>query len=406
LPLKPMSKLPYMELLPTTPLGQASWSLLAQRPASLAEIKAWFDHDPSLNYGIITGKASLNGFYCVDIDRPKKMNLHVPPTTAVKTGRGSHYYFQHQEDIETKTFPWGELKGRSSYIVGPGSIHESGHVYDFWEELSISEIGIAELPEWALNGNVGHSGEAAGDQATLHNTNTSKDTKEEWHRNNSVTMPQGMDALERLNQNPDIAIKIMELCGRSVKALNKAFSCPIPGHSEAKPSAALYHEQGRPIILHDFHGKDPERRFWPLVDVYASCKTGKALKLREGERAIWWLRALHEIGYISPPVLPKYSLPGDAPADAVKCYEGFCYLLELRQLYEPSDTAPYNRNFAARWCRCDVEVIRRGMRWLLKEGYLFIAERGRPNTNKDGPALTMFKIGRPKGGFNHDDPKG
>jgi hypothetical protein len=46
LPLKPASKTPYMELLPATRTGQASWSLYSLRPASESEVKDWFIFNP------------------------------------------------------------------------------------------------------------------------------------------------------------------------------------------------------------------------------------------------------------------------------------------------------------------------------------------------------------------------
>jgi hypothetical protein len=199
-----------------------------------------------------------------------------------------------------------------------------------------------------------------------------------------------------LNQDPETAFKIMALCGREINRIGKAFTCPLPGHSERKPSASLYQEPGRPIVLNDFHEREAGRFSWPLVDVYASIKIGKALQLKKGERAAWWLRALHEIGAVNPGVIAKYELPKGVKQDVITAYNGFCYLLELRQLYEPSNMAPFNRKFAARWCLTDTETIRRGMYWLLRNGYLYIAERGRPNTAPEGSALTFFAIGRPK----------
>ncbi len=394
LPLRPAGKYPYTELLPTTAMCQSSWSLLSLRPADESEIRRWFEYDPDLNYGIITGVGCRalqgNGLYVVDVDRPKKFRENLPGTVAVKTGRGSHYLFQAVEGIGSRGFPWGELKGAGGYVVGPGSVHESGHVYTFYEMLSPADTLIYDLPRWALPVDEVTAGEVPDLKV-----NSKTRQPERRHRYNSVPMPR-IKELENLNQEEAIAVGIMRLCGREVKGLKKAFACPLPGHTDKKPSAALYHKPGRPIILHDFHSQDDDKRFWPLVDVYASCIIGKCVTLKSGERVYWWLRALHQMNIISPPIVPKYALPENTRADVKKVYAGFCYLLELRQLYEESKMAPFNRKFAARWCLTDKDAIRRGMRWLLKEGYLFISQRGRPNTDPEGPALTFFSLGVPK----------
>lgn len=390
LPLRPADKVPYMELLPTNAFGQASWMLLALRSASEAEIKTWFEYDPECNYGIITGPASIGGLFVLDIDDPGKIppGTHIPPTVAVKTGRGTHYYYRCSQEINTKTFPFGELKGSSGYVVGPGSLHPSGTVYEFYDTLGPADIAIEGLPEWCVKDSCRASG-----GAVLLNTSETETGKR--HRNNSVTMPDSFEQLEKLNQEPEIALRIMELCGRKVDKLKKAFTCPLPGHGERKPSAALYQEPGRPIVLNDFHEKEEGRRMWPLVDVFASVKIGKTQRLPKGERAVWWLRALDELGYINRPKLFKNGLPKDAKPEAKIVYDGFCYLLELRQLYQESAITPFNRNFAARWCLTDVNTIKRGVTYLLRHKYLVITEHGRPNTAEGGPALTMFKIGRP-----------
>jgi len=383
-------------------MGQSSWSLLALRPASEAEIRRWFDHDPGLNYGIITGvpcNALKGNSLCImDVDRPKRLPKHdapVPATVTVRTKRGSHYYFQSGDEVLSKKFPWGELKAAGGYVVGPGSIHESGHVYSFYEMLSPTEADILEIPSWLISGALQANVEASRANP-LNSTLPKTEANQFLHRKNSFTMQQGrFKELWELNKDPETAIGIMGLCGRDVRGMKKAFLCPIPGHSDRNPSAALYQEPGKAIILHDFHSADEERLFWPIVDVYASCKVGRALRLRQGERAIWWLRALHDLGVVNPPIIPKYELPYNAPASVKKVYAGFCYLLELRQLYEESRVTPFNRQFAARWCMADEKTVRNAVGWLLRKGHLFISERGRPHGHKEGSALTLFSLGRP-----------
>ena len=84
---------------------------------------------------------------------------------------------------------------------------------------------------------------------------------------------------------------------REVTRIGKAFCCPLPGHEERKPSAALWQRPGEPIMLIDFHMRPQQpdsaeyaaanpdidqeavtapQMHWMLPDVYAACKTGKA----------------------------------------------------------------------------------------------------------------------------------
>ena len=410
LPLRPKSKIPYIELLPSSRQGQASWSLYQLRPPSESEIKDWFLYDPECNYGIITGQAS-GGLYVLDVDQPRKLpkgkGKELPATVTVKTGRGCHYYFYHEEELTGKTFPFGDLKGEGGYIVGPGSIHENGQVYGFYELLSPADIEIEKLPQWIGNFEASRAPAPTYCPETLiKQSSTTKDLKTykplkpgEGVRKNSLTCSPSFDQLWRLNQDPATAFKIMALCGREVDRIGKAFTCPIPGHSERKPSAALWQgdSEGDAVVFHDFHEREAGRFTWPLVDVYASVKVGKALKLQKGERAIWWLRALHEIGAVNPPVLKGYELPGDVNKQTRKLYNGFIYLLELRQLYSPQDSAPFSWSFAGRWCGIkSAKYIQKAMAYLLETGFLYMKQPGVKIGEGEGPRSALFAIGRPK----------
>ena len=148
LPLKPASKIPYYQLLPTTREGQASWNLYSLRCATESEVKDWFICDPECNYGILTG----HGFYVLDVDNVRKLPKEsLPPTVTVKSGKGIHYYYKCEQELPGKKFDFGELKSEGGYIVGPGSVHKNGKVYEFYDMLSLAEIEIAILPEWLQN---------------------------------------------------------------------------------------------------------------------------------------------------------------------------------------------------------------------------------------------------------------
>jgi hypothetical protein len=419
LPLKPKGKKPYWPLIPIVN-GKYSWAVYRKKPPSAADIKAWFEYDPDVNIGIITGPSSMGGLYVLDLDKKPPASFGpLPPTVIVKSGRpnGWHYYFTCNKEL--KTVPLGPkgslgcLQGVGHYMAAAGSIHHSGAVYEYADGLSLEQIEIAPLPEWLADGrkrnkyipnckeqiiNSEASRPPAPNNCIIQSGINTPFQNRHRNKKNIVSMRTlSFPDLEGLNERPEIAFKLMAICGRQVNKIGKAFSCPLPGHVEENPSAALYQEAGRPIILNDFHFEKHEtgRFSWPLVDVYASVVVGKPLKLRKGERAIWWLRALDEMGELNLPGLVRRELPQEAKQAVRIAYDGFCYLLRLRQLYEPSQAAPFNRTFAAKWCNTDTDTIRRGMSWLLSRGYLTIASRGRPNHAEGGPALTFFAIGMP-----------
>jgi len=101
--------------------GSSSWTPLAARPASDPEIRAWFEHDPSANVGIICGQAS-RGLVVADFDRPVSAGeLQHPPTVIAEAKRGPHIYFQAPGRVDTTETAWGELRGEGSYVVAPPS---------------------------------------------------------------------------------------------------------------------------------------------------------------------------------------------------------------------------------------------------------------------------------------------
>ncbi len=107
------------------------WSDFTERAATPEQLQQW---DASqLNVGVICGEASR----CVvlDVDSPEAQavidELGLPPTPWVKTGRGAHYYFKRPAGGIRNTAMIDGLKldfrGDGGYVVGHGSIHESGH---------------------------------------------------------------------------------------------------------------------------------------------------------------------------------------------------------------------------------------------------------------------------------------
>ncbi|MCX5653265.1 MAG: phage/plasmid primase, P4 family [Planctomycetota bacterium] len=129
-----------------------------------ATLKAWWAKWPDANIGIATGPGS--GLFAVDVD-----SLHggdvsfddleakhgkLPDTVVVLTGNGRHYYLKYPADGRTIRNSAGKLgagldiRGDGGYVVGAGSIHISGRLYQYEASSDIGEVEIAAAPEWLL----------------------------------------------------------------------------------------------------------------------------------------------------------------------------------------------------------------------------------------------------------------
>jgi hypothetical protein len=125
----------------------------------------WFKYEPELNYGVRLGQEighTGKMIVVVDVDRYKvggaealeeleKVHDRLPATVEVLTGGGgSHYYFL--ADCKLKFV--GKM-GRNidlkvnGYVVGPGSVHQSGRRYEMEASSDLFEgHAMADLPRW------------------------------------------------------------------------------------------------------------------------------------------------------------------------------------------------------------------------------------------------------------------
>ena len=128
IPLKPRSKVPAVE-----------WKQFQHRLATFEELEAWFA-TPGYNIGIVTGKPS--GIFVIDADSPEAISWalrNLPPCNLrVRTAKGLHLYYPFSGDVRLLNKTRLKVDGRTleldvraqgAYIVGPGSIHPSGHIY-------------------------------------------------------------------------------------------------------------------------------------------------------------------------------------------------------------------------------------------------------------------------------------
>lgn len=133
-PLKPRGK---------TPLVKGGFKAATVDPN---QIRAWWQQWPTANIGIATGRAS--GLLVFDIDgKPgldelaKLTRLHgpIPSTPVVVTSRGWHIYLALPQGdagrIPCSSGDGLDVRGDGGYVVAPPSVHESGHVYYWANEL-------------------------------------------------------------------------------------------------------------------------------------------------------------------------------------------------------------------------------------------------------------------------------
>jgi hypothetical protein len=118
---------------------------------SVHNVHHWWSGNPR-NVGIHCGKS---GLLVVDEDAPDEFarfatdhRVVIPETYTVTTAKGKHYYFRDTENgaLSTKEGAFGDYKinirSGNGYVVGPGSLHETGVVY------TADGGTIAPLPPW------------------------------------------------------------------------------------------------------------------------------------------------------------------------------------------------------------------------------------------------------------------
>jgi len=132
---------------PATPDGFKSASKDIERVSKL-----WAGRK-GLNVGVSTGKPS--NMFVIDIDSEEGEialnNMgHIPNTLTVKTGKGKHLFFKYPgKEVVTKRgiINGVDVRGDGGYVAGVGSIHSSGHVYEFINPLE----EISEAPDFIID---------------------------------------------------------------------------------------------------------------------------------------------------------------------------------------------------------------------------------------------------------------
>jgi hypothetical protein len=124
---------------PRTPNG------LKDASADLDQVTKWWKEWPDANIGVPTGRPS--GLMVLDIDDPSLvLDKALPYTVKVNTGRGWHLWFK-APPTEVRSFkvePGLDLRCDGGYVMGPGSTHITGTVY----EVADDKAPIGDAPEW------------------------------------------------------------------------------------------------------------------------------------------------------------------------------------------------------------------------------------------------------------------
>src|SRR5215212_3173959 len=117
-------------------------------------IISWFA-GAARNIGISCG---ASGLVVIDEDSlgefhryAEEHHVTIPTTMIVTTAKGRHYYFAARSDIPLGNGE-GALKGyainvrgRNGYVVGPGSVHQTGVIYTITDAAT-----IATIPDWLI----------------------------------------------------------------------------------------------------------------------------------------------------------------------------------------------------------------------------------------------------------------
>lgn len=127
--------------------------------ADLGVVSAWLETYEGCNWGIATGAAS--NLLVLDIDgddgirsllKFDREGNQLPETLLVSTGRGTHIYFTWPEGVNIRNSAGKigaglDIRGEGGYVLAPPSVHPSGAVYQFVDELQ----DVAPAPAWLLS---------------------------------------------------------------------------------------------------------------------------------------------------------------------------------------------------------------------------------------------------------------
>jgi len=128
------------------------WSWAKESTNDSARLARTFGRGPR-NVGVDCGRSRL---LVLDEDAPGELERlcltqgrELPETLTVRTGKGRHVYYRQPADVPFTNTTGGlrayriDVRGRGGYVIGPGSLHQTGRVYTV-----ATAAPIAPVPEW------------------------------------------------------------------------------------------------------------------------------------------------------------------------------------------------------------------------------------------------------------------
>ena len=135
-------------------LPNGEWRQFQDRHPTHAELKTWFGNGVQRNAAVVCGPSRV---VVVESDTPEAeawVAANLPSTPmATRSGRGIHRYYQMpaswpaDETLPRTIGPLNvEVKSGDQYVVLPGSVHPSGHVYAEIEPWPSTLEAVPEFP--------------------------------------------------------------------------------------------------------------------------------------------------------------------------------------------------------------------------------------------------------------------
>lgn len=143
------------------PRNGDNWREYAKHPLTMAHVRnLWgFEQKARFNIGILTG---ASGLVVVDADSreaARELYRRLPKTDMMtKTANGGHFFYRSPDQElgpRVKVVVQGvvaDIRAGASYVVGPGSIHPTGKLYERIGEWSEPPVFDPKWIEQSVNG--------------------------------------------------------------------------------------------------------------------------------------------------------------------------------------------------------------------------------------------------------------
>jgi hypothetical protein len=263
----------------------------------------------------------------------------------------------------------------NGYAILPGHAHASGRVYEWVPGLSILELSLAEVPDWAIA-----LTREARSKTSSPGRSKAKPSGNAGRRSLSSSL------LDQFNAD-ETARRLLARHG-IVYEESAPFLCFLPGHREETPSANIWRTPEGALVYRDFHRRDG-RGSYRLADVFAATVTGTVRVLGRGEQVVWGIRMLADMGLLGLPEFPVFPPDRLTPGHR-KVWDGLVLLARCRAAYGDLGPFPLGWEFAALWCGVSKATAARAIKGLWASCHLRATKR--PQTQR-----LLFRFGTAAG---------